>query len=344
MQRLPILLAALLLHAFPLQAAIITVGTGKQYPTLNAAITNAQANDEIRIDAGVYVNDYSTISVPLTIVGIGGIAVLDANAPIPNGKAILVTRANVTIRNLEFRDATVPDRNGAGIRHELGDLTVENSTFRNNEDGILGNDGAGIDVVVRDSTFIDSGFGDGRSHALYVNNIASLTVEDSDFSGTLVGHDIKSRAATTIVRNNVLDDGVSGTTSYAIDISNCGIAQIIGNEITQGPNTENPSMVAYGPEGCTKATNSLLVEDNSFVNTRPGTTIGVNNFSSVVAVLRNNTFQGLAQPLRGPGIFVGPDPDPDPDPTPVPAPMSLALLGFAAAALALMRQRRGQRA
>jgi hypothetical protein len=343
MQRLPIPLTVLLLCALPAQAAILTVGAGKQYSTLNAAITDAQANDEIRIDAGVYVNDYSTISVPLTIVGIGGIAVLDANAPIPNGKAILVTRANVTIRNLEFRDATVPDQNGAGIRHELGDLTVENSIFRNNEDGILGNDGADIDVVVRNSTFIDSGFGDGRSHALYVTNIASLTVEDSDFSGTVVGHDVKSRAATTIVRNNVLDDGVSGTTSYAIDISNCGIAQIVGNQITQGPNTENPSMLAYGAEGCNKATNSLLVEDNSFVNTESGTTIGVNNFTSVVAVLRNNTFEGLTQTLRGPGIFVVPDPDPDPDPTPVPAPMSLALLGFGAAALALTRQRRNQR-
>jgi len=342
--RRTLLSATLCLAAFPSIAAVITVGVGKDYATLNAAITNAQANDEIRIDAGVYFNDYSTINVPLTIVGVGGIAVLDANAAIPNGKAILVTRANVTIRNLEFRDASVPDRNGAGIRHELGDLTVENSIFRNNEDGILGGDGATIDVVVRNSSFIDNGFGDGFTHGLYLNNIASLTVEDSTFSGTLVGHDIKSRAATTIVRNNVLDDGVSGTASYAIDVSNCGIAQIVGNQITQGPNTQNPAMVVYGAEGCTKAANSLLVENNSFVNSKPGTSIGVNNFSSVVAVLRGNTFTGLSQNLRGPGVFAGPtDPDPDPVPTPVPAPMSLALLGFGAAALALLRGRPAQR-
>lgn len=345
--RRTLLSATLCLAAFPSIGAVITVGVGKDYATLNAAITNAQANDEIRIDAGVYINDYSTIIVPLTIVGVGGIAVLDANAPIPNGKAILVTRANVTIRNLEFRDASVPDRNGAGIRHELGDLTIEDGIFRNNEDGILGGDGATIDVVVRNSSFIDNGFGDGFTHGLYLNNIASLTVEDSDFSGTLVGHDIKSRAATTIVRNNILDDGVSGTTSYAIDISNCGIAEIVGNQIAQGPGTQNPSMVAYGAEGCTKAVNSLLVENNSFINTKPGTSIGVNNFSAVVAVLRGNTFGGLATNLRGPGVFVGPGQDPDPtdptDPTAVPAPMSLALLGFGAAALAMFRRKPAQR-
>lgn len=342
--RRTLLSATLCLAAFPSIAAVITVGVGKDFATLSAAITNAQANDEIRIDAGVYINDYSTIIVPLTIVGVGGIAVLDANAPIPNGKAILVTRANVTIRNLEFRDASVPDRNGAGIRHELGDLTIEDSIFGNNEDGILTNSGADIDVVVRNSMFIDSGFGDGFSHGLYALNINSLTVEDSEFTGTLVGHDIKSRAATTIVRNNILDDGVTGTASFAIEISNCGIAQIVGNQITQGPSTQNSSMVGYGAEGCTHALNSLLVDSNSFVNTRPGNSIGVNNFSPAIAMLRNNTFQGVATPLRGPGIFVGPtEPDPDPVPVPVPAPMSLALLGFGAAALAMFRRKPAQR-
>jgi hypothetical protein len=329
--------ALLCLAAVSSEAAIITVGAGKDYATLNAAIANASANDEIRIDAGVYVNDYSTINVPLTIVGVGGLAVLDANAPIPNLKAILVTRADVTIRNLEFRDATVPDRNGAGIRHELGDLTVEDSIFRNNEDGILTASGATMDLVVRRSQFIESGFGDGFSHALYAFNINSLTVEDSVFSQTLVGHDIKSRANTNIIRNNVLDDGVSGTTSYAIDLSNCGVAQVTGNQITQGPNTQNPSMLAYGPEGCTKPVNSLLVEGNSFTNTKPGTSIGVHNFTStVVAVLRNNTFTGLSEDVRGLHTIVGPDPDPDP--TPVPEPMSLALLGVGAAVLAATRK------
>jgi len=129
---------------------------------------------------------------------------------------------------------------------------------------------------------------------------------------------------------------VSGTTSYAIDIPNCGIAQVTGNQITQGPDTQNPSMLAYGAEGSAKTVNSLLVDGNSFVNSKPGTSIGVHNFTStVVAVLRDNTFQGLSENLRGPGIFVGPNPDPDP--APVPVPMTLALLGFGVAALACVR-------
>ena len=62
-------------------------------------------------------------------------------------------------------------------------------------------------------------------------------MQDSDFQGTLVGHDIKSRAALTTVTGNTLDDGVTGTTSYAIDISNGGVATITSNTITQGADT-----------------------------------------------------------------------------------------------------------
>jgi hypothetical protein len=105
-------------------AAVITVGTGGGYDftTLSAAIAAAQANDNIRIAAGTYVNDFATINFPITIEGVGGIAVLEATVLIPNGKGILVTNANVTVRNLEFRNARVVDENGAGIRAQLGHL------------------------------------------------------------------------------------------------------------------------------------------------------------------------------------------------------------------------------
>jgi hypothetical protein len=314
---------AALQHA---HAAIITVGPGGgyDYPSLAAAVAAASAGDNIRLAPGTYLNDFTTITIPLTIEGLGGTAVLEATVQIPNGKAILVTRADVTIRNIEFRGAKVADQNGAGIRAEIGDLVVQDSIFRDNENGILSASDPNMSILVENSRFIDNGFGDGQTHAIYVNRIEQVTIRDSTFDGTRIGHDIKSRAANTVVINNLLDDGVTGTTSYAVEISNGGNATIVGNTITQGLNTDNRGMVAYGAEGLIYALNSLLVANNTFVNTRPNA-IGVHNFSTVPALLQDNTFTGVQTILVGPGeIVTSPS---------VPEPGALGLLGLALAGL-----------
>ena len=74
-----------------------------------------------------------------------------------------------------------------------GSLLVINSLFENNG--------------------VASGSESGFDHALYATQLASVTVENSNFQGTQVGHDIKSRAATTVITGNTLDDGVTGTTN-----------------------------------------------------------------------------------------------------------------------------------
>ena len=311
------------------RASVITVGAGAGYDfsTLGAAITSASANDTVQVAAGTYTNDFVTINVPLTLESVGGYAVLEATVQIPNGKAIIVQNSALTITGFEFRGANVADQNGAGIRLQSGDLTVVDSIFRGNENGILTSSGAGIDVLIRNSQFIDNGFGDGYTHAIYAGLIDSLTVENSDFEGTRVGHDIKSRAAVTAISGNTLDDGVTGTASYAIDLPNGGSAAITGNIISQGADTENGAMIAYGAEGITHSANSLLVADNRFINSYPGTSIGVYNHSGISAQLVNNTFSDVDEPLRGPGEITGN----------VPAPSTLALLCLGSM---LLRRRR----
>lgn len=283
-------------------AADLRVGPAQTYKTLAAGVAAAAPGDRLLLDPGVYTDDTALVSKPLTIEGTGAGATLNITRPIANGKGILVASAGLTVRNLTFQGAQVADGNGAGIRLEGGDLTIENSTFLNNQDGLLANPGPSAIVTVTKSTFSGNGTGDGRTHGIYVNEVAQLVVRDSSFAGTKAGHDIKSRALRTSVINTVLDDGVSGTTSYAVDFSNGGVALLDGVKITQGSNTQNPLMVAYGAEGALKATNSLTVTNSTFTNQLGGSSAtGVWNFTPVAATLTNNTVTGLPTFLHGAG-------------------------------------------
>ncbi len=297
--------AAGLLMTPSARAAELKVGAGFAYPTLAAAVRAAQAHDEIRLAPGIYENDFATINVPLTLVGDGGLAVLAATGPIPNGKAILVVNADLTVRHLEFRGAAVPDHNGAGIRMQSGHLVVEDSIFRGNETGILSHADPAMTISVRRAQFLDNGYGDGFSHGIYAQRISRLNVADSLFEGTRTGHDIKSRAALTEISGSILDDGVSGTTSYAIDAPNGGRVTISGNTLRQGAQTQNRVMVSYGAEGDLHPENSLLVTRNTFSNTFSGVSVGIHNHTDVVAVAQDNTFTGLSVALLGPGDTKG---------------------------------------
>ena len=94
-------------------------------------------------------------------------------------------------------------------------------------------------MIVRRPTFVGNGADDGYTHGIYVNAIAKLDVSDTTFSGTNVGHNIKSRALQTTVTDTVLDDGISGTTSYAIDLPNGGDVALTRLRIVQGPQIRN---------------------------------------------------------------------------------------------------------
>lgn len=338
---------SLVLYRTPAEATVLNVGAGQTYGTLADAVAAASAGDTIDVHAGTYTDQSAIINVPLTIQGVDGMPVFTATTNIGNGKGFLVINASTTIGNIEFRNAQVADGNGAGIRYQAGNLTVLNSSFIDNQDGILATPivkGTGS-LLVDNSMFQNNGVASGSErgfdHALYATELASVTVENSNFQGTLVGHDIKSRAANTVVTGNILDDGVTGTTSYAIDIPNGGIATITGNTITQGPNTQNRRMIAYAAEGLIYPDNALDVSGNTFLNSLPDGAIGIANFATgVVAQVSCNAFHNLPTPVSGSAnlqnnVMKGPLPA-----CAVPEPSSLALLVPAAATLLARRRRR----
>lgn len=285
--------------------AILRVGAGQSFATLAAAVSAAQNGDTILLAPGTYTNSFATVAKSVTIKGDGGMARLVATVPPPNGKAILVTRGDVTIENIEFSGARVADRNGAGIRFEGGNLTVVNSAFRDNENGILSGSWANSSITVRDSEFERNGAGDGRSHGLYVGVITNLTVENSYFHDTQVGHHIKSRALATTVTGSRLQDE-AGTASYNVDVPNGGVVRLTGNVFEQGAGSRNPAIVHFGGEGGPHAGSSLEIADNVVVNKLASVSARLLlNQTSVTASVTGNDVFGLTALAQGPAAVSG---------------------------------------
>lgn len=285
----------------------ITVGVGKQFATLAAAVAAAKDGDVIGVDAGTYVNDFATVNAKITIMGIGGMANFVATGLIPNGKGILITNTDVTIDHLSFSGAAVDDMNGAGIRYQGGNLVVTNSYFHDNQDGILANASASGTITIDNSEFAHNGAGDGYSHGIYVNNIAKLTITDSYFHDALVGHEIKSRAQETVISNTRIYDN-AGTASYSIDLPNGGKATLSNNVIEQGAKSENPAIVHFGGEGTAYAGSSLAMTGNEVVNhLASGSASMLLNQTSVTATVSGTSVYGLtaAQLASGPASISG---------------------------------------
>ncbi len=284
-------------------AADILVGPTRATKTLAAAVAAARSGDRILLDAGTYLDDTANVNVPMTIEGAGGGATLSMTKNISNGKGIIVTNANVTLRNLTLQGAKVVDANGAGIRLQAGAVTVDNVSFVNNQNGILTNANPAATLTITGSRFTGNGSGTGYTHAIYANEIGQLTVTGSTFSAQNAGHSIKSRALKTTIVQTVIDDGVTGSSAYAIDLSNGGVGVVDGVTITQGAKTQNPAMIGYGSEGGLKAANSLTVRNSGFTNqlSSPSSSAVYNFTTTVSAALTGNTFTNVALPLRGPG-------------------------------------------
>jgi Ca2+-binding RTX toxin-like protein len=289
--------------------SILTVGSGQQYATLSAAVAASQDGDTIYVQAGTYVDDFTTINTNVSIIGVGGMAHFVADEPIPNGQGILVTNADVTIDHLEFSGATAASGNGAGVRYVGGNLVITNSYFHNNQDGLLAGAAASGTIEIDHSEFGFNGTGDGLTHDVYVGSIADLLITNSYLHDVPVGHELKSRASNTTVLDSRLFDGTSNA-SYTIDLPNGGNATIENNVIQQSSTSPNLVIISYGEDLTSLLPNSaLLIDRNTVVNDRV-TVLGVRNVTSVVnAEITGNHFFGVAasKVALGPNTQIGND-------------------------------------
>ena len=338
----------------------IAVGPGGQYQHLADAVAVANSDTDpantyvINLAPGVYLNDFpDPISRPMTIQTDPSIAptgaVLAANVALPNQKGILLTYAPLTVRGIEITGAFIDDSlggNGAAIRDQQGafdlgiptaSLTLDNVLIDNNQAGVLQGDDTAEVITIMNSQFINNGNPDQCcfTHGAYINTAASLTVQGSMFCGQLIGHDIKSRAAQTIILNNQIYSAEGGppncqaaNTSFDIDVPNGGVTMIIGNTIVQGPSAQNNKMVEYGGEGLVYANNSATFATNTFIST--ANSIAIEDLSYLyvtpcipMVVAADNTFTGVSQVVYPPECEASaapPPPSPPPPPAPPPPP------------------------
>jgi hypothetical protein len=254
----------------PAEAAqVLKVGPGEEYRTPCAAFAVAPDGATVTIDAAGskhYRGDVCAITAHrLRIKGVNGRPHIRAAGNSAEGKAIWVVKGDDTlIKNVEMSGATVADRNGAAIRQEGADLTLRRVWFHHNEMGLLAGDNPDSDIRIFRSRFSDNGFGDGYSHNIYVNHVRSLGMSFSWSSRSHVGHLVKSRAATTLLYyNRFSTDGGDG--SYEVDLPNGGLGVLVGNSVTQGRETDNASLIAYGEEGDVQP-GGLYVVGNTLVD------------------------------------------------------------------------------
>ncbi len=261
-------------------AAVLTVGPSGTYATPCPAIKAANPGDIVEIDFNNGIpyqeppdpnhgnrvdcrfTNSGTASQPITIEGVNGRAILDAQGGIVQKGIFQVYGAYIVISNLEFRNSACGD-NCAGLRIESGthatpgggDITVQYSYIHNNEDGVLvDNTGPGTaggtpgvwasgDNEFADTTapyitfqydeFSQNGINEsGSTHNMYIGEDSEgLLTFNMGYSWThdaLVGHEMKTRAPHNNIYFNLFTDQ-AGTSSYLMNFPLGGSTYIVGN-------------------------------------------------------------------------------------------------------------------
>jgi len=285
------------------------VGPERTLKTPSEAARRARPGDVVEIDAGTYHNDYAVWQRDnITIRGLGAGVHLKSRGLIANGKAIWVVKGrNITIENIEFSGARVAHGNGAGIRQNGGSLLLRNTYFHDNEFAILTSNRDDAQLDIEDSRFANHRRQKGFAHAIYVGSSSRFSLTGSHVTATAGGHHVKSRAFENHILYNRLEDAPGIASSRLIDLSNCGLSYIVGNELLQRKDTHNINAIGYGPEKCgdsSREQKQLYVVNNTLLN-ESFNGVMVRNHATSEIVVGNNLLVGPGRFLSGGGSEIG---------------------------------------
>jgi len=289
-----------LLAALPAFATTWNVGPTRTYKTPSAVSAMVKDSDVVVIDSAVYEGDVCAWRAHHLQIYANGPVVLKAAGKAFEQKAIWVVKGNdCWIQGIDFQDCTVPDNNGAGIRVEGTNIQVMDCAFRRNQDGILAGANVKSTIEVVRCVFEQSGAGDGLSHAIYIGRVARFLYYGNYTHGTLVGHEVKSRALFNYIAYNRITTE-EGTGSRNIDLPNGGESYVIGNIIQHGAKTENGNVIGYGLEGMSDTVkNTLVIASNTIVNERSAATFVRTDAATKKLWLINNIIAGTGTLLIG---------------------------------------------
>jgi hypothetical protein len=325
------------------QAAPITetVGAGPgNFASIGAAANAETAGNTYTINLGsgvTYANDFAVFNAPTVVNGNG--SMVSTTQPPPNLKGVFTTTNPLTVNNLSF--AATPDTGPASLGSGIGaadgynssaireqangpnTLNLSGVTISNFQMGVLTSSDSGAtfadQVSITNSKFYNNGFPTDPAdpfafgHAIYVGDAASLNVSGVLICGQQVGHDIKSRAASTTISNSQLYVGVIGpagcnvgSASAGIDLPNGGTIDLAGNTITQGTSNQNGALVIVGAENPIYTSTSLVATNNVFTGDGNPKSVGIREFdaSGNIACVAPPT--GSGNVFSGVGAYVMP--------------------------------------
>lgn len=238
---------------------------GCDYTSPAQAVSAAYDGDTIRLEAGIYTTPIVISQSHITLSGAPGTHIREALA---EGKGAILVKGNDTvIEGIECSEIASHDQNGSCIRMEGRNLTVRHVYFHDSEEGILTGSGTG-DVLIEDSKFERLGAG-GRAHGIYAGALDSLVIRRSFFLASRdEGHEIKSRAAKTVVEDSVVAS-LDGVDSRLLDICNGGEAVIRNTVLEKGPEAANYDLIGYGIEGLKYPNNTLTLENVQVILDHP---------------------------------------------------------------------------
>ncbi|MDD2724772.1 MAG: right-handed parallel beta-helix repeat-containing protein [Methylovulum sp.] len=236
----------------------------KTYPSLAVASTALQDHQTLLIGEGVYTEPLVINRNHVQIIGSGRVVFDGASA---EGKAAIITKGKqITISNIECKNIAVADQNGACIRSEGAGLTVEHVYFHDSEQGILSSNNQSLRIS--DSRFEKLGK-NGRAHGIYIDGGEVLIDHSWFIASKSEGHEIKSRASKTVIKNCVIAS-LSAVDSRLVDVSNGGELVIENSVLEKGPQSANATAIGYGLEGITHQQNAIILEKNVVILERDG--------------------------------------------------------------------------
>jgi hypothetical protein len=260
---------------------------GVLYSSLPLALENLKDNDIMYIGEGIYKTPIVLKHNNVTIIGSGKVVFDNA---IAEGKAAIVVKSkNATIHNIECQNIRVRDQNGACIRSEGEYLTIDHVYAHDSQQGVLATNNQ-VQLNIIDSRFENLGYR-GKAHGIYIAG-QELNVTNSAFlSSKSEGHEIKSRAVRTVIKNSVIAS-LSGKDSYLIDIPNGGELVLENNVLQQGPNSYNSTAIAFGLEKVSHHNyNKINMLDNYIILERQRENMLLNYNSTILSeiLIKGNT-------------------------------------------------------